>query len=269
MTRSAGMSPMTLDPHVQRLLAMLSALGAGDAAAGDINSAVAPMRNSMDMTRPAAAMDCDVCDFQAPGPSGEIALRLTTPSSARSTTSPGMIYVHGGGWVAGSLDRMIASRAPGRASGCRMISVDYRLAPEQASRATRRRRGRHAMDRRRPRGFGSIRAGWRSQAIPRRRLAAALCHVFLDRARRPSRCNFFSVPSSISPGDAIAPRIRQGLFHGPRRDASRSRLCLASDTTLTVRCCRRCASRSSMACRPPISIPPNSIPCVTKAAITR
>jgi len=44
---------------------------------------------------------------------------------------PALIYYHGGGWVAGSLDGVDRTlRALTNASGCVIISVDYRLAPE-------------------------------------------------------------------------------------------------------------------------------------------
>ncbi len=47
------------------------------------------------------------------------------------TTLPTLVYLHGGGWVLGSLDshdstcRALAARTP-----CRVVAVDYRLAPE-------------------------------------------------------------------------------------------------------------------------------------------
>jgi acetyl esterase/lipase len=47
------------------------------------------------------------------------------------TAAPGFVFFHGGGMVAGSIethDRIAAALA--QASGCRLISVDYRLAPE-------------------------------------------------------------------------------------------------------------------------------------------
>ena len=49
-----------------------------------------------------------------------------------SADAPGLvIYYHGGGWVVGSLDGWDSSvRALAAASGCDVVSVDYRLAPE-------------------------------------------------------------------------------------------------------------------------------------------
>jgi acetyl esterase/lipase len=65
-----------------------------------------------------------------PGPGGDIAYRLYTPQDDAAPL-PGFIFFHGGGMVAGSIethDRVAAALA--EATGCRLISVDYRLAPE-------------------------------------------------------------------------------------------------------------------------------------------
>jgi acetyl esterase len=68
-------------------------------------------------------------DLTMPGPAGEIALRLYASSSGGSL--PVLVYFHGGGWVVGSLDSYDAlCRGLARESGCLVISVDYRLAPE-------------------------------------------------------------------------------------------------------------------------------------------
>jgi len=45
--------------------------------------------------------------------------------------APGLVFFHGGGWVVGSLDTHDSiCRELARASGCRVVAVDYRLAPE-------------------------------------------------------------------------------------------------------------------------------------------
>jgi acetyl esterase len=65
-----------------------------------------------------------------PGPAGTIDARLYLPA-ATSEPSPLLVYFHGGGWVIGGLDthddpcRFLAAH-----SGARVLSVDYRLAPE-------------------------------------------------------------------------------------------------------------------------------------------
>jgi acetyl esterase len=69
-----------------------------------------------------------VRDIVIPSPAGGIKARVYSPA----TDAPGVIvYFHGGGWVVGSLDGWDAScRALAAASGCDVVSVDYRLAPE-------------------------------------------------------------------------------------------------------------------------------------------
>jgi acetyl esterase len=66
-----------------------------------------------------------------PGPGGDIPARVYTPVAAGGDALPALIYFHGGGWVIGTVEthdglcRMFANE-----SGVRVISVDYRLAPE-------------------------------------------------------------------------------------------------------------------------------------------
>jgi len=70
-------------------------------------------------------------DRTLPGPAGPLPFRVYTPLAADDKPSGGVIFFHGGAWVLGDLDthdclcRILANE-----SGCRLISVDYRLAPE-------------------------------------------------------------------------------------------------------------------------------------------
>jgi acetyl esterase len=66
------------------------------------------------------------------GADGPLRARMFVPSEARDgSAGPLIVYYHGGGWVVGDLDthdqpcRLLA-----KASGARVLSVDYRLAPE-------------------------------------------------------------------------------------------------------------------------------------------
>jgi acetyl esterase len=69
-----------------------------------------------------------VRDIEIPGPAGAIPARVYEPVADPPGT---VIYYHGGGWVIGGTDtwdtvlRMLANE-----SGARVVSVDYRLAPE-------------------------------------------------------------------------------------------------------------------------------------------
>lgn len=70
-------------------------------------------------------------DRSLPGTDGPLRVRIYTPVDARSGTSPALVYFHGGGLVSGSLDTHDGvCRSLANASGCRIFSVDYRLAPE-------------------------------------------------------------------------------------------------------------------------------------------
>jgi acetyl esterase len=72
----------------------------------------------------------DVTNRAIPGPHGDIPVRIYTPLEVE-TPSPCLVYLHGGGWVIGTLDgydaicTIVANRA-----GCKVVSVDYRLSPE-------------------------------------------------------------------------------------------------------------------------------------------
>jgi acetyl esterase len=69
-----------------------------------------------------------VRDITIPSQAGGMPARVYSPSA----DAPGVVvYYHGGGWVVGSLDSWDAScRLLAVASGCDLVSVDYRLAPE-------------------------------------------------------------------------------------------------------------------------------------------
>jgi acetyl esterase len=59
-------------------------------------------------------------------------LRLYRPlGSATEARLPALVYFHGGGWVIGDLDTHdTLCRQLANGSGCAVVSVDYRLAPE-------------------------------------------------------------------------------------------------------------------------------------------
>lgn len=68
-------------------------------------------------------------DRAIPGPKQPIPVRVYWPETGNNL--PGLVYYHGGGWVFGTLDSIDRTmRALANASGCVVISVDYRLAPE-------------------------------------------------------------------------------------------------------------------------------------------
>ena len=71
-------------------------------------------------------------DLSADGPTGPVPLRLYRAlGTAESEMLPGLVYLHGGGWVLGNLDThdAICCRLANEAR-CAIVAVDYRLAPE-------------------------------------------------------------------------------------------------------------------------------------------
>jgi acetyl esterase len=93
---------------------------------------VALLRQAMreqwfDATAPADVVTREV---SIPAQGGALGARLYTPANA-SSTMPGVVFFHGGGFVFGDLDSHDgACRRLCRASGARILAVDYRLAPE-------------------------------------------------------------------------------------------------------------------------------------------
>ena len=70
-----------------------------------------------------------VVDRKIPGPDGEIPIRLYYPGGDAPFAT--LVYFHGGGWVIGDLDTHHGfCHALAKTSGCLVVAVDYRLAPE-------------------------------------------------------------------------------------------------------------------------------------------
>ena len=71
-------------------------------------------------------------DASVPGPLGPVGIRLTRPAgTAADDVLPVLVYYHGGGWLLGDLDSHDgACRRFANAARCRVVSVDYRMAPE-------------------------------------------------------------------------------------------------------------------------------------------
>jgi acetyl esterase len=71
----------------------------------------------------------DVKEIAIPGVAGEIPVRIYTPHGF--APFPALVYFHGGGFVIGSLDTHDSiCRALANGVECIVVSVDYRLAPE-------------------------------------------------------------------------------------------------------------------------------------------
>ena len=120
----------SLDPHVGRFLAML---GAGNRSS--LRGVDAAQRRSalVDLLKFGGRVPSvrRTEDAWVPGAAGDLPVRIYTPLETLPDSSPGLIYFHGGGLVAGSIDTHDSiARALANAAGTRVVSVGYRLAPE-------------------------------------------------------------------------------------------------------------------------------------------
>ena len=119
------------DPYTQRMIdwataADLPPLYTLEAPAARLQSAAGTAKTAIE-PEPMAKVESIAID----GPGGELMIRLYTPTGVEPGALPIHVYLHGGGFVIGTLDThdSIARRMANRA-GCLVASVDYRLAPE-------------------------------------------------------------------------------------------------------------------------------------------
>jgi len=119
---------MPLDPQARALIDQIAALGLPTVQ----DQTPAAAREGMQLRRAALGPGEPVErveDRTIDGPGGSIPLRIYTPS--RDGSLPVVVYFHGGGWVIGDIESHDRTcRALANRSGCVVVSVDYRLAPE-------------------------------------------------------------------------------------------------------------------------------------------
>ena len=73
----------------------------------------------------------EIVDRTANGSTGSLRIRIYRPAHSVARLLPTILYFHGGGFVIGSLEGDdLACRYFCARSGCAVVSVDYRLAPE-------------------------------------------------------------------------------------------------------------------------------------------
>ena len=121
---------MPLDPRAKRIIDMMSAGAAATAASTGIEARREGFRKLMRMAA-APGIIGSVEERSLPGPGGVLPARLYSPDKAPTGLLPGLVFFHGGGLVAGSLDTHDAMcRTLAAAAACRVVSVSYRLAPE-------------------------------------------------------------------------------------------------------------------------------------------
>jgi len=119
-----------LDPDARALIDLMAARGVPATHTLQPVQARQFYRDRRSFTQPDAPVLPQVRDLSATGPDGEIPLRLYRPA-AGAKPLPALVYFHGGGWTIGDLDTHdVLCRELVERSGCAVVAVDYRLAPE-------------------------------------------------------------------------------------------------------------------------------------------
>jgi acetyl esterase len=123
---------LELDLDMQVLLKLDALNPRPPLSSGTPADARAELRHSVQVVAGKPVALASVRQTTVAGADGPLPARLFMPDEAlEATPGPLIVYYHGGGWVAGDLDthdqpcRLLA-----KASGARVLSVDYRLAPE-------------------------------------------------------------------------------------------------------------------------------------------
>ena len=120
---------MPLDPRVQRFLGILAAGNPPDARKASVAERRSGLTALMNLGRTNISV-ARIEDCVLPGPGGDLRVRVYSPVEDLAPL-PGLIYFHGGGLVAGSIETHDAiARSLATSGACRVLSVDYRLAPE-------------------------------------------------------------------------------------------------------------------------------------------
>lgn len=119
---------MPLDPQVDALLGQLAEQGMPAPESMTVRQNRELIEQLGELAGPPEEV-ARVLDTVAPGPDGDIPLRVYVP--ACDGPHPVLVYYHGGGWVIGDIDTHdVPCRALANRSGAVVVSVGYRLAPE-------------------------------------------------------------------------------------------------------------------------------------------
>src|SRR5271165_1102973 len=120
---------MPLEPHVKRFLDLLAAGNPPDPRSISVEERRRGLAAPMKLAGPEVAVG-RVEDRTLPGPGGGLPVRIYSPVHAAEQL-PALIYFHGGGLVAGSIATHDSiARALTNCGAVRVVSVEYRLAPE-------------------------------------------------------------------------------------------------------------------------------------------
>ena len=121
---------MPLDPAAKRFLDMIAAAASDGQSPSTLDERRRAYAKLMRLTRADVTAVTGI-DGAIPGPAGDIPYRLYAPANDVTEYLPGFVFFHGGGMVGGSIETHdLVAAALAQTTGCRLVSVDYRLAPE-------------------------------------------------------------------------------------------------------------------------------------------
>jgi len=119
---------MPLHPQAAAALAKLPSVWRDVEAIDTMTAAKARAILANAATRSVAVPGVAIEDIDVPGPAGPLRARVYRPVDAAPVGT--VLWIRGGGFVLGSLDVDRVSAPLARASGCAVVSIEYRLAPE-------------------------------------------------------------------------------------------------------------------------------------------
>ncbi len=123
---------MPLDPGAKKVLDLIAESGRPPFEALTVPEAREAYLTSRKALQPDPPPVAELCNLTMAGPAGDILLRLYRGKACGpAERQPTLVFYHGGGWVIGDLDSHdTVCRTLATESGCTVVSVDYRLAPE-------------------------------------------------------------------------------------------------------------------------------------------
>jgi acetyl esterase len=259
---------LPLDPRVKRFLEVLAA---GNSA-GSLDPSVAERRAQitelMRLGGPAPPIG-RAETLSIPGSAGPLNARLYSPVEARAGLLPGMLYLHGGGLVAGDLDTHAAiAQSLAHFGACRVLALDYRLAPEHpfpaalddacaAVKILRARAADYGIDGARLAICGDSAGGT---------LAAAACQAAAHAQEPPLALQVLLCPIlDYSRRSGSRAEFASGYLLEQATSITTCAIAFPAVPMRWTRACRRCARRTCPASRPPSSTRRNSIRCGMRA----
>lgn len=132
------LAELSLEPGIRRWIARIEELAPGIPGLGATDPAVrrAADRTLSDLLSVDFALPVpdgvDIDEVRVPGPSGELRMWRYRRSDATGP-QPSQLWLHGGGFFAGTIDETLNERLCARRavdSGVQVFSLEYRLAPE-------------------------------------------------------------------------------------------------------------------------------------------